>query len=781
MHADRAEHEVEHLRTGRRRVLQVTGETRARLLERRLVATASQGAGQQRAQPALLAGLARFLVPAELGEFRRRELAGETADQRLFRFAARQGVEAAEIGQGCRPHGQARLASELRDQFQVVAQRRAPGRDQAPGIGQQFQAGGVGQAREVLRQGVEAGAVVLDAVVTHALRVDHQGAVAAALGEGGAAAGQQGGPGPAIHGADLQRHLPQALFGGGLVQAVLFLGQRHLALAVLAGLGHRDQRIAGLQGPVRGDLADRLARRFLERRPQVARGGVRVLVRRHVGAQALAEALLAHVGLEHAQEGLALDVGDGVEGVGGLVLVLDRSLDRMGALARIEVQHLLALGDVVQVGPPFGMEVFGGLGRHPGSEALVEPEIVPPGHGHQVAEPLVRQFVGVGLEGELPRAFRTLLRVDQQQRLVVDDAAPAFHRAIEAAGNGDLVDLGQGIGNVEVVVVVAQQVAGGRQRKGGGTELAFGRDHADVDAGLTCLGTIELAYHQRHQVARHVRRGGEGDALPAAGQRRLFRDRGVRIGLEARGQVDRQLEAGAKGGLVPGRQQAPRIRRRQQRGDQLLVDAACLVGNPDQAPALAVDLAAEGHGQRIAPWRQRCVQLKNDGLLGLVDPRLQGLRRHALACERGALDGEIGGIHDNARRRAQHLDLDGLRTAEAVAGDVGRQVGVVQQRDHVLGQFAGGGGKGKRGFGLGRKGSQGQRDGGGAARWSILSHRSSLVLVGGGALGGARTQHALYETPASCIGEMRQTAENGSGLHKPGNTRALFIPLPGCC
>ena len=52
--------------------------------------------------------------------------------------------------------------------------------------------------------------------------------------------------------------------------------------------------------------------------------------------------------------------------------------------------------------------MFGRLVLHPAREAFVEPEVVPPRHGDEIAEPLVRHFVredaeqaAAALRGEL--------------------------------------------------------------------------------------------------------------------------------------------------------------------------------------------------------------------------------------------------------------------------------------------------------------------------------------------------------------------------------------------
>ncbi len=56
---------------------------------------------------------------------------------------------------------------------------------------------------------------------------------------------------------------------------------------------------------------------------------------------------------------------------------------------------------------------------HPAGEALVEPEIVPPAHGDEVAEPLVRQLVGNHHCHPLLRARARLTALVQQGRLSV--------------------------------------------------------------------------------------------------------------------------------------------------------------------------------------------------------------------------------------------------------------------------------------------------------------------------------------------------------------------------
>ena len=114
-----------------------------------------------------------------------------------------------------------------------------------------------------------------------------------------------------------------------------------------------------------------------------------------VGPHRLLERVLADPGLRHAQQRGALAVGDAVkigEGLGG---VFDRQLDGMGGdqfiggIGRSLCAQIEVLPDVVELAVPGQCQV-----AHIRGEALLQPQAVPPPHGHKVAEPHVRHFVG---------------------------------------------------------------------------------------------------------------------------------------------------------------------------------------------------------------------------------------------------------------------------------------------------------------------------------------------------------------------------------------------------
>ena len=145
------------------------------------------------------------------------------------------------------------------------------------------------------------------------------------------------------------------------------------------------------------------ARGGLELDEQVVEGGVAPRVLGEVRAQPVAERLTPDVGDELLEHRGALGVRDAVEVDLDVAQVADLRDDRVG-----RGQLVLAVGPVLlvgaegrpRVGPPGGL----GLARRgrPLGERLVEPEVVPPAHRHEVAEPhvgeLVQQREGAALD-----------------------------------------------------------------------------------------------------------------------------------------------------------------------------------------------------------------------------------------------------------------------------------------------------------------------------------------------------------------------------------------------
>jgi hypothetical protein len=121
---------------------------------------------------------------------------------------------------------------------------------------------------------------------------------------------------------------------------------------------------------------------------------------------------------------------------------------------------------------------------HPRREAFVEPQVVPPAHRDQVAEPLVRHLVRGGGEDLLAVVLGRDRRVEQQRVFEREDRAPVFHRAEElaAARAGDVVELRQRVAHAEIIVVLAQDRLRGLEREFRLWQRAAARDDADLGA-----------------------------------------------------------------------------------------------------------------------------------------------------------------------------------------------------------------------------------------------------------------------------------------------------------
>ena len=195
------------------------------------------------------------------------------------------------------------------------------------------------------------------------------------------------------------------------------------------GGGQRPQRIeAGRLQPELGPGLEVPPRTRFDVGQEVGEAGVRILPLLDVALDAAKEGVLRHVGNQLTQNAGSLVVGDRIEvQVDGLD-VGDIGRDRVGGGQLI----LAARAGLVLVGeghPPILEACRLDLGehRHKGCEALVQPEVIPPAHRDQVAEPHVGHLVENGVRAILADRLRHLGA--KQHRLVEGDAADVFHGA----------------------------------------------------------------------------------------------------------------------------------------------------------------------------------------------------------------------------------------------------------------------------------------------------------------------------------------------------------------
>jgi len=93
--------------------------------------------------------------------------------------------------------------------------------------------------------------------------------------------------------------------------------------------------------------------------------------------------------------------------------------------ARVELHRVLAgICDHLQPRLPLRVQRIGDPARHPRGEAFVQPEVIPPCHGHKIAKPHMRDFVRDGRVDELALGFRREIGVDERIFFEEEDGAP---------------------------------------------------------------------------------------------------------------------------------------------------------------------------------------------------------------------------------------------------------------------------------------------------------------------------------------------------------------------
>src|SRR6478736_3160617 len=129
--------------------------------------------------------------------------------------------------------------------------------------------------------------------------------------------------------------------------------------------------------------------------------------------------------------------------------------DRPRGIERVEAHCPFARSDAVDVRTPIGMEMLGGLVLHPARETFVQPKVVPPRHGDEVAEPLVRHFMRFGAVDAVALTLCGDRRVVEQRIFEGEYRAPILHRAEELrlTRASDIVELRQWVGRAKIVVV----------------------------------------------------------------------------------------------------------------------------------------------------------------------------------------------------------------------------------------------------------------------------------------------------------------------------------------
>mmetsp|Transcript_2106 Transcript_2106/g.6892 ORF Transcript_2106/g.6892 Transcript_2106/m.6892 type:complete len:443 (+) Transcript_2106:1706-3034(+) len=339
----------------------------------------------------------------------------------------------------------------------------------------------------------------------------------------------------------------------------------------------------------------------------------------------------------------------------------------MGGAHRIQLERLpLHVGDELFPHGPFRVQLGADASLHPSGEALVEPQVVPPLHRDQVAEPLVGQFVNHNLGHALQLPGGGAPVVDQQVHLAVRHQAPVLHRASRKLRDGHHVRFWQRVPNLEGVVVRVERRHRALEREAAEVRLARRAKDADQHAVLADLGqVVELAHHKGEQVGGHARRGHEGDRLGPVAVVVHHRLGHVGERHHVRRHAQRAGEGGLAARLVPAGKAPPRVDRLELGGGhQLLLTVDVGVGRAIEATHLVVELTRVGDRQAPFAAREGGAEAEG-GRAGLVvGDRRDGF---AHAFEGRRYDGKVLGVEgDGFDVIGGHDDVDHNLTVKCV-------------------------------------------------------------------------------------------------------------------
>jgi hypothetical protein len=495
------------------------------------------------------------------------------------------------------------------------------------------------------------------------------------------------------------------------------------------GVGGVSQgQAAGRTGEADGDLGR--ARRVEEagkRRREVVTGapahggheiggrGVLVGVRREVDGEAAAERFGADPALEHAQDRRALLVGDAVEGVGDVALALDRLADLARGDAGVGVETDASLLERLVEGVPLGVHLLGDADLDPRRERLVQPDVIPPGGGDEVAEPLMTGLVGDERHEPPPEADVLLGRSAQDDVGGAGDHAGVLHGSLQMA-RADEIELGIRVGRAEEMLELVDDRAEGRPWGAGLVGEPARHDDAERDAalGVTGVEDLERPDGEGDEIRRQRTRLAEDDAFrdPVDGLRfdGRVRHRDEILG-DAQGQSPRVLVAR----LVETGKHPARVGRFELGVDVavgalfLEVGAGRILGREHALPAQVERGRAGTDGGRQGE-ADEVIAARNDA------------RRAGVAAGRDLGNGDLQvlGVQPENPRRARKLELDGLLAREVGRRRVERQLERRAQRPHVVGEA-----ERRWRCGRGRNGGDGRRGRRSAAR-SEGSHEGQM-------------------------------------------------------
>ena len=559
------------------------------------------------------------------------------------------------------------------------------------------QAGKVFGQRSELRRGIER------AIISRLPGVDKHGATAG-HGHGRRRTLRHGVHCLPTDGCGQHRYVPALRLGQHGIPAIggkLALSQRDGGVACLALRGgDLDQWHTRLQGELVGDLRQIGCARRLNGIPQIVCPRILILMRFHIILHALAPDIRARIGFQHRDDRLAFGIGDRIERLIGLLDRPDRLHDRVGGGIAVQPHGGFPRAHTVDIRAPFRVQSGRRLILHPAGEPFVQPEIVPPGHGDEIAEPLMRHFMRGDREDALAIAFGTDAWIVQQDALEGEDRAPVFHRA-EKLGlprPGNIIELRQWIRRAEIVVEEGQDGRCAVERILPLIGFALAHDDADIGPSHLAVDPFKIAQAEEQQIAGHDRRTAKGDAAQAIADIFARFHRHVAERHLVRRNGGGQIEHGLVIRLVPARYKPARIGRFEL-GEQpaALGPVRVLIVQREQSVRLRADFSGVDDVEQIGALGHALAKIKARGLrigiqgdLGRVRFAVRSVQRHAVHREiRGVEHEGIGRLHDIERNPHRSAKGQGLRIGHDINGITMRHGGARKLRgqagvDHVL-------------------------------------------------------------------------------------------------
>ena len=339
---------------------------------------------------------------------------------------------------------------------------------------------------------------------------------------------------------------------------------------------------------------------------------------------------------------------------------------------------------MVDVSAPIGVEVLGCAVLHPAGEPFIEPQIIPPCHRDQIAEPLVRHLMRLHLEDRLAIAFGRDRRIVEQDPLKGEDCSPILHCAkkLGLSWTGYILELGQRIGRSKIVVIVSKNLGFDIERRNRLGLVAPAHGDRDLGASDALGDPSEVTGPKKQQIARHQRSGRESDAFEAPRKRIGAADRHVAdrplIGWDDRTEVPLRFIIR----FVPIRDEGAGVscfELREQRTSRGAV--GCLAVEREEAVGLLMNDPGIFDVEPVAPRRQRGAERQRRGFVCSVS------RCHAAAdgpCSAANCDHskvEFLGVEHEPVGRLNDVEVDRNAPGKSQPRRVGRYFDAIMAWD----------------------------------------------------------------------------------------------------